>query len=116
MQAPGASLVAISTEKPDNSLNLIEKHQLQIPVLSDVNGSVMKKYNLAWEMSNTLRELYIKHLNRDFNEINNGAGWVLPIPATIVIDRHGVIRESHVNEDYTKRMEPSQVLEILKQL
>ena len=40
----------------------------------------------------------------------------LPVPATFVIDTKGVIRHSHVDVDYTRRLDPDDVLEAIKQL
>jgi len=38
------------------------------------------------------------------------------VPATYVIDQSGVIRASHVDKDYTKRMEPADIVAALKAL
>lgn len=111
----GASLIAISPDQPDKSLSQVEKENLEFSVLSDVKGEVMKKYNIAWEIPEVLRKEYRK-LNIDFSKRNTEAGWVVPIPATFIIDGNGVVQYCRTNEDYTKRMEPSEILEILHSL
>jgi peroxiredoxin len=45
--------------------------------------------------------------------VNGDDSWELPIPATYVIDVNGRVVDASLNEDYTKRPEP---LEILSQL
>jgi peroxiredoxin len=109
-----ASLLAISPEKPDNTLSMIEKHNLPFPVLTDLQGDVMRSYEIAFEIPDNLREQYLKVLKRDFDLVNSGSGWFLPVPATFLIDQKGIIRYSYVNADYTKRLEPTQILELLK--
>jgi peroxiredoxin len=111
-----ASLLAISPEKPDNTLTMKEKLELPFPVLTDINGEVMRKYKVSWKLPEEIKENYIKHRNRDFTLINAGAGWELPIPATFILDRTGNILYKYVNADYMKRLEPNKILEILKTL
>jgi peroxiredoxin len=115
IQSFDASLIAISPENPDQSLSVVEKHNLKFPVLSDAQGEVMQQYNLVWTFSDELKEHYKKIFNLDLAE-RTKAGWVLPVPATLVIDRNGVIQESFVNPDYTKRLEPSRIIEVLRSI
>ena len=49
-QALGANLVAISPEKPDNSLETAEKNELEFTVLSDVGNEVADKFGLRYEI------------------------------------------------------------------
>jgi peroxiredoxin len=110
------SVIAISPEKPDNTLTMLEKLELPFPVLTDVNGDVMREYKVAWKLPEEIKENYIKHMKRDYTIINSGAGWELPIPATFIINQNGEIVFKYVNADYTKRLEPSEVLKVLKSL
>jgi peroxiredoxin len=110
------TILAVSPEKPEFSLTLADQHQLSFPLLSDVTGQVMRDYQLAWEIPNTIRGQYLTLFGRDLNAINTGSGWVLPVPATYILNRDGVIVERDVNEDYTARMEPSEIVEVLKGL
>jgi peroxiredoxin len=110
------SLIAISPEKPDNTLTMQEKLELPFPVLTDVVGDVMRKYKVSWELPTELKESYLTTRNRDFTSINAGAGWELPIPATFIIDQNGRIAFKYVNPNYIERLEPSKILEVLHSL
>jgi peroxiredoxin len=47
----------------------------------------------------------------------NGNGlWVLPVPATYVIDRQGRITYAHVEADYRDRAQPADVIAAVKTL
>jgi peroxiredoxin len=111
-----ASVLAISPERADKSAALVEKLQLSFPLLSDITGQVMNDYRVAWVIPQTIRDQYLKLFGRDLNAINTGAGWVLPVPATYILNRDGIIVQRYVNEDYTSRMEPSQIMDILRSL
>ena len=110
----GAQLVAISPQLPDNSLSTQEKNELTFPVLSDVGNKVARQFGIVFELSDQLLELY-----RQFShalEWANGEGGKreLPIPATFLADHKGIIRLAHVDVDYTRRMDPDEVVETLK--
>jgi peroxiredoxin len=111
-----ATILAISPEKPEFALSLADQHQLPFPLLSDVTGQVMRDYQLAWEIPNTIRKQYLSLFGRDLNVINAGSGWVLPVPATYILNQDGVIIQRYVDEDYTSRMEPSDIIKVLRDL
>lgn len=112
----GGSLIAISPQSPDNTLSQREKEELSFQVLSDPNGLVAESYNLLFELPEYLQLTYKNKLGRDFAAFNNTARWILPVPATFIIDTDGIIRYRHVNPDFTKRMEPEEIVVLLKQL
>jgi peroxiredoxin len=49
-------------------------------------------------------------------EKNGDESWVLPIPATYVIDRDGTITLAFVDFDYRNRLEPAEILAALQSL
>jgi peroxiredoxin len=55
-------------------------------------------------------------LSFDLQRVNGGHPRTLPLPATYVIDRDGVIRWAFVNTDYTTRAEPADILDALDTL
>jgi len=50
----------------------------------------------------------------DLDVINNGNGSILPIPATFVIGRDGIVKWRFVDVDYRTRSEPDDIIEALK--
>jgi peroxiredoxin len=115
IRAAGASLVAISPEKPDNTLSTAEKNSLTFEVLSDIGQKVGRAFRLVYEFSDELKTAY-----RDFGldiPAKNGVytEWALPISATYVIDRDGLILYAYNDADYRDRADPSEVLGVLRQ-
>ncbi len=115
MNALGATLIGISPETPDNSLSTMEKHQLQFDVLSDVGNKVARDYGLVMTLDEAMRPLYAEW-GIDLPASNGDDSFELPVPATYVIDTHGVVRAAHVDKDYTKRMEPEDIITTLREL
>ncbi|MFB7244293.1 alkyl hydroperoxide reductase [Streptomyces populi] len=113
--ARGARLVAVSPQIPDESLTLTEKHGLAFEVLSDLGSDTAERYGLAFDLSDDLAAVYDK-LGFDLQRVNDGHPRTLPLPATYVIDRNGVIRWAFVDTDYTARAEPADVIAALESL
>lgn len=115
IKSNGGTLIAITPELPDNSLATSEKHKLEFEVLSDVGNKTVKEFGLVFNLAEELRPIY-KQFNFDITKYNGDETWSLPIPATYIVNKEGVITEFFVNADYTKRMEPANIIEALKNL
>ncbi|MFF8367369.1 peroxiredoxin-like family protein [Streptomyces lydicus] len=113
--ARGARLVAVSPQIPDESLTLAEKHSLDFDVLSDLGSDTAKQYGLAFDLPDDLAAVY-DSFGFDLQHVNGGHSRTLPLPATYVIDRDGVIRWSFIDTDYTVRAEPADLLAALDAL
>ncbi len=115
IEALGARLVAISPQLPDESLSTAEKNQLEFEVLSDVNSKVADQYGLTFSLDEDLRPIY-KNWGADVAVVNDDPDCKLPLPATYVISQDGKIVHSFVEEDYTERLEPDEILNALRDL
>jgi len=109
----GAELVAVSPQTPDYALSDIEKKQLTFPVLTDTHNQVARAYGLVFALNDTLKGLQTAFGN-PIPKFNGDDSWELPMPGTFVLDRKGVVRLSHVDPDYMKRLEPAAVLDALR--
>ena len=89
------------------------KRQLKFEVLSDVGNSVARGFNLVFEVAEELRPIYDK-FGIDIPGHNGDDTFEIPIPATYVIDTDGTVLHAFVDADYTKRMEPDDVVDVLK--
>ncbi len=111
--AAGASLVAISPEKPDDTLSTAEKNALTFEVLSDVGQKVGRAFGLVYEFSEELKSAY-RGFNLDIPARNGTPDeWALPVAATYVIDRDGSIVYANTDGDYRDRADPRDVLNVL---
>ncbi|MEQ8998415.1 MAG: peroxiredoxin-like family protein [Coleofasciculus sp. B1-GNL1-01] len=110
----GATLVAISPQTPDNSLSTVEKNDLEFEVLSDVGNQVAKDFGLVFVLPKELRPIY-QDFGIDLPAHNGEDTFELPIPATYVIAQDGTIIHAFVEVDYTKRLDPKEIIAALKQ-
>jgi peroxiredoxin len=114
LKAAGASLVAISPEKPDDTLSTAEKNALTFEVLSDVGQKVGRAFGLVYQFSDELKSAY-HGFGLDIPAKNAADEWALPLSATYVIGRDGVIIYAYTDADYRDRADPTDVLAVLKQ-
>jgi peroxiredoxin len=110
----GAQLVAISPQTPDNSLTLAERHELEFEVLSDQGNEVARDFGLVFSLSEPVKEFF-RVAGFDLPEYNGDERWELPIPATYVVDQDGIV-VSHIDPDWSRRMEPREIVEALDEL
>lgn len=108
----GAQLIAISPELPDNSISLKEKLNLGYEILSDLDNKTAKSFGIVFTVAGELKKIY-ENFGLDLEKINGTTTSELPVPATYVVDRDGSIILAHLDFDYTTRMEPEEVLEVL---
>ncbi len=101
-------------ETEGDARKLLGKNETDISVLLDSDGAVMDAYGLSFDLPERLRPFYAAGLG--FPDRNPATGWRLPVPATFVVDRTGVIRARHCLADYRYRMEPRDVLAAIEAL
>jgi peroxiredoxin len=112
IKAAGASLVAISPEKPDDTISTAEKNALDFEVLSDIGQQVGRAFGLVYSFDDELKWAY-RNFGLDIPAKNGADEWALPISATYVIDRDGVIVYAYTDADYRDRADPRDVLAAL---
>ena len=112
----GADLVAVSPELPDNTLTMAEKHAIPIDILSDSTSEVLKKYRLWFAVPGEVKTLYLEKFGVNLEKYNGAGRWELPVPATYVLDRGGIVRSGEADPDYTVRMEPSDVVASIRNI
>ena len=102
--AKGVTVVAISPELPNQSLTAVEKNKLKFQVLSDIGNQFARKLGLVWKQPETLRPLF-EQLGFDLKTRNGDDSFEVPIPATLLVDRNGIVKNTYINPNYQKRLE-----------
>jgi peroxiredoxin len=111
----GATLVAISPQVPDGSLDLIDEREFTFEVLSDAKSRIASDYGIVFALAAADRELLLE-VGNDLATTNDDESWVLPAPATFVVSSGGTIRYARVDPDYTNRVQPAEIIDALRTL
>jgi peroxiredoxin len=115
IRAYGAQIVLISPQQIQYSQALAEQQTILIPVLSDVGNRVARQYGLTFHLPPSVTEEY-RLSGIDLAEINGDPSGEIPMPATFVVDKAGMIQYAHVSANYTERAEPADVLAVLRRM
>jgi peroxiredoxin len=109
----GATLAAISPQTLKQSFFMVDQHRLRFALLSDSGNRVARLFGLVYRMPEEQQAIYRRaFINLSFT--NGDESWELPIPATYILDRDGSVLFASVDEDYTERPEPQEILRRLQ--
>ena len=113
--ALGGTLVAVTAEDCGGALAAKRKHQLEFEILCDFENGLGLTFGLVFRVPDIIRQFY-QEADLNFPLIYGNDSWFLPVPATYVIGRDGVIRHAYVNPDFRERLDPAIILDVLKSL
>ncbi|MGQ0737936.1 MAG: peroxiredoxin-like family protein [Bacteroidota bacterium] len=108
----GATLLAVSPEKPESISKTTEKTKAEFSVIYDKELKIMKAYDVAYEMEESTVTRY-RNSNIDIEKINGDNGRYLPIPAVYIIDQESTVRFRFFEKDYRKRPSVKDLLDNL---
>lgn len=110
-----ANIVVVSPETGDFPRQLKHELSLDLTMLADVDHGVAMSYGVLFRVPEETKAHYSRQ-GYDFGRRHGSSEWMLPIPATFVIDEDGAIRHSFVEPDFTVRQEPAEILERVRLL
>lgn len=116
IKTEGAEMIAISPQTASASEKQMKDGDIQFSILVDEDNAVGKAFNLVYDFPDDLRNLYSGVFKLDIAQKNGVSSWQLPIPARLVIDQHGIIRDVKADPDYRFRPEVTDTIELLKRI
>ncbi len=111
----GAKLVVISPERELFTKELKVRTGSEFPILSDMDNGFAMSIGLAISVGEEMRD-FMSRRGRDLSTYHGNDAWVLPIPATFVLDSRGRIVFRHVDADYRRRANVDEILEAIANL
>lgn len=111
----GVALLAVSPQKPDQSLSMQEKHALGYAVLSDPGNVLASAVGIVTAPSAEVRDAQLQ-LGLDLTAGNADGTVAVPIATTLIVDRHQVVQWVDVHPNYATRSEPTEILATLDAL
>ncbi|WP_185968952.1 peroxiredoxin-like family protein [Carboxylicivirga sp. M1479] len=109
----GAKVIAITPEKSEEIDKTVEKTGLNFSVVYDENHQIMDAYAVTFTMSKSKFAAY-KIYGININKASGNEDRALPIPATYIISKDGLVIDRHFEKDYKRRMSVKNILKALK--
>ncbi|WP_157016823.1 peroxiredoxin-like family protein [Mesorhizobium xinjiangense] len=110
-----AKVIVLSPDTRDLPRRLKQQLNLELTMLADVDHGVAASYGIVFRVPDETKAHYAG-LGHDFGHRHGMSEWMLPIPATYVIDQDGVVRGAFIEPDFTIRQEPSDILSRVRKL
>jgi len=105
----GASMVGVSPQTEKQAFFMHDQHELAFPLLVDAHNLLARQFGLVYRVPEEQQALYSRtFVNLPF--VNGDGSWELPVPATFVIDRDGIVLFAATDEDYAVRPEPMDIM------
>ena len=109
----GAQIVAISPETHQYGAELKSYAKAPFPILADVDNGYALELSLLFWVGDEKREA-MQAGGFDIAPYQGNETWMLPIPATFVVGRDGVVKARYIDPDYRHRMDLDDLLAALK--
>jgi peroxiredoxin len=111
----GATVIALSPHVRGRSECLGRDGSPTFPLLWDRGCRIATRYRIAFTVPEKFRAAYLSFGYGNWSKTVSGS-WVLPLPATYVIDSNGLVVISYVDPDFTTRLDPAEVVTALAHL
>jgi peroxiredoxin len=113
VKASGAGLIAITPEVEKFTSELGAAARARFPILSDMDNGYALLLNLAFYVGDEKRR-HMTAAGWDVSPYQGNESWTLPIPATFVVGRDGLVKARFIDPDYRKRMEIDDILRAVR--
>jgi peroxiredoxin len=99
----GGQVVAIVPDRQRYTDQIREEAEGQFPILVDMDNGYAMSLNLVFWVGDEMRR-FMTEAGINLAEYQGNESWMVPVPATFVVGRNGVIKARFVDPDYRKRM------------
>jgi peroxiredoxin len=108
LPASGGQIVAIMPDRQKFVAELKSQSNVPFPTLTDMDNGYALSLNLIFWVGVEVQKMM--EGRRDLPAFQGNSSWMLPIPATFVVGRDGLIRARFIDPDYRNRMMISDML------
>jgi peroxiredoxin len=109
----GATVIAVSPEKPEYLEKMEEKTGAEFRLLYDEGYKIADAYDVTFTPDSKQLFVYNTVLSGNLKESHSDDSQRLPIPATYIIDINGVIVWRQFDPDYKKRSTVKEIIDNL---
>jgi len=112
LPASGGQIVAIMPDLQKFVAELKSQSNVPFPILTDMDNGYALSLNLTIWVGAEVQKMM--EGRRDLPTFQGNSSWMLPIPATFVVGRDGLISARFIDPDYRNRMMISDMLDAMR--
>jgi peroxiredoxin len=99
----GFTVVAITPESIENVEQTVKFHKLTFTVVYDCQEKIMKDFDVMFNVTKAYQDKILTSLSTDIAKNNGRDAAHLPVPATFIINKDGIIVAVQFDPDYHNR-------------
>ena len=99
----GVSFVAVTPESIEFVEQTVKLHNLSFTVIYDCQEKIMKDYDLMFNVTEAYQDKILTSLSADIAKNNGREAARLPVPATYIINKYGIIVAMQFDPNYQNR-------------
>lgn len=107
----GGLIAGVTPDLVATTRKTVDRLKLSFDILSDIDSAFSLRCGVLYRVPDYMVDFYRSFC---FVERHGNDSFFLPVPATYIVDRSGVVRFASVNADYVKRPEPAEILDALR--
>ena len=115
IRAAGARAIAITPDAGDLPRNFKRDHRLDLEILSDLDLGLNLLFGLVSMVPAEIKSCLLQR-GLDLSALHGFSVWMLPMPATYVLDQRGIIRRACVGPDSITGAKTETLLAALSEL
>ena len=109
-----AEVLVIGPETFQNAEKITDKTKATFTLIPDTTLKILKDYDVLFNVTDKYQKKIKTFLRTDIAESNNQEEAQLPVPATYIVGKNGLIKWRHFNYDYTERASVKEILDYLE--
>jgi peroxiredoxin len=99
----GFNVIAITPESIENVEQTVKFHKITFTVVYDCQEKIMKDFDVMFSVTKEYQDKILSSLSTDIAKNNGRDAARLPVPATFIINRQGIITAVQFDPDYKNR-------------
>ncbi|MBT4033675.1 MAG: redoxin domain-containing protein [Candidatus Marinimicrobia bacterium] len=111
----GYRIVAVSPDRPTELSKTIDANELTYTLLSDSSMVGAQTLGIA-ERFGSIKVAAYKLNNQNIETASGQDHHLIPVPSVFIIDKSGIIRFAHTDNNHRKRIDAVEILSMAKRL
>jgi len=113
VERDGSQIIAIMPDRQQFAEEFKNESNAQFPILTDMDNGYALSLNLVFWVGMEMERM-ISAAGWDIPNYQGNTSWMLPVPATFVVDQDRRVKARFVDPDYRKRMAVENMLAALR--
>lgn len=114
LKSKNVKVILVTPEQPEYAQKMIDSKEITYSVVADNDLSIINLFHLGFEVNDSTVTSHYSFVAKKSAEANGNEAPVLPVPATYLIGKDGVIKYVHYDKNYKERSNIKELIELIE--